>query len=35
MLLNQWRNNSRMNEEMKPRQKQHPVMDVTGDTSKI
>ena len=35
MLLNQWRINSRRNEEMEPRQKQHPVVDVTGDTSKI
>ena len=24
----QWRNNSRKNEEMEPKQKQHPVMDV-------
>ena len=30
----QWRNNSRKNEEMEPKQKQHPVMDVTGDGSK-
>ena len=30
----QWRNNSRKNEEMKPKQKQHPVVDVTGDGSK-
>ena len=28
---NQWRNNSRKNEEMGPKQKQHPVVDVTGD----
>ena len=27
----QWRNNSRKNEGMEPRQKQHPVVDVTGD----
>ena len=27
----QWRNNSRKNEEMKPKQKQYPVMDMTGD----
>ena len=27
----QWRNNSRKNEEMEPKPKQHPVMDVTGD----
>ena len=26
----QWRNNSRKNEEMEPRQKQYPVVDVTG-----
>ena len=31
----QWRNNSRKNEEMKPKQKQHPVADVTGDGSKV
>ena len=31
----QWRNNSRKNEEMEPKQKQHPVMDVTGDRSKV
>ena len=31
----QWRNNSRKNDEMEPRQKQHPVVDVTGDTSKV
>ena len=31
----QWRNNSRNNEEMKPKQKQHTVVDVTGDGSKI
>ena len=31
----QWRNNSRKNEETKPKQKQHPVVDVTGDGSKI
>ena len=31
----QWRNNSRMNEETEPKQKQHPVVDVTGDRSKI
>ena len=32
---NQWRNNSRKNEEMGPKQKQHPVVDVTGDGSKV
>ena len=26
----QWRNNPRNNEEMEPKQKQHPVVDVTG-----
>ena len=31
----QWRNNSRKNEETKPKQKQHPVVDVTGDRSKV
>ena len=31
----QWRNNSRKNEEMEPKQKQHPVVDVIGDGSKI
>ena len=31
----QWRNNSRRNEETKPKQKQHPVVDVTGDGSKV
>ena len=29
----QWRNNSRKNEGTEPRQKQHPVVDVTGDGS--
>ena len=28
---NQWRNNSRKNEGIEPKQKQHPVVDVTGD----
>jgi len=31
----QWRNNSRKNEEMEPKQKQHPAVDVTGDKSKV
>ena len=31
----QWRNNSRKNEEMEPKQKQYPVADVTGDRSKV
>ena len=32
---NQWRNNSRKNEEMGPKKKQHPVLEVTGDRSKV
>ena len=32
---NQWRNNSKKNEEIGPKQKQHPVGDVTGDGSKV
>jgi len=31
----QWRNNSRKNEELEPKQKQHTVVDVTGDRSKV
>ena len=31
----QWRNNSRKNEEMEPKQKQYPVVDMTGDGSKV
>ena len=31
----QWRNNSRKNEGKEPKQKQHPVVDVTGDESKV
>ena len=31
----QWRKNSRKNEQMEPNQKQHPVVDVTGDGSKV
>ena len=31
----QWRNNSRKNEEMEPKQKQYPVVDVTSDRSKV
>ena len=30
-----WRNNSRENEGMEPKQKQYPVVDVTGDGSKV
>ena len=29
----EWRNNSRKNEGMEPKQKQYPVVDVTGDRS--
>ena len=31
----QWRNNCKKNEEMEPKQKQHPVADVTDDESKV
>ena len=31
----QWRNNSRKNEETEIKQKQHPFVDVTGDRSKV
>ena len=31
----QWGNNSRKNEEMEPKQKQHTVVDVTGDGNKV
>ena len=31
----QWRNNSRKNKEMEPKQKQHPIVDVTGDGGKV
>ena len=30
-----WRNNSRKNEGIEPKQKQYPVVDVTGDRSKV
>ena len=30
----QWRDNSKKNEEMEPKQKQHPVVDVTGDKTR-
>ena len=33
--VDQWRNNSRKNEETEPKQKQHLVVDVTGDGSKV
>ena len=32
---NQWRNNSRKNEGMEPKQKEYPAVDVTGDRSKV
>ena len=31
----QWRNNSKKNEEMEPKEKQHLVVDVTGDGTKV
>ena len=31
----QWKNNSRKNEGMEPKKKQYPVVDVTGDRSKV
>ena len=31
----QWRNNSRQNEGMEPKQKEYPAVDVTGDRSKV
>ena len=31
----QWRNNSRKNEETEPKQKQHTVVDVTGGGSQV
>ena len=31
----EWRTNCRKNEEVEPKQKQHPVVDVTGDGSKV
>ena len=31
----QWRNNSRKNEETEPKEKQYPVVDVTGNGNKI
>ena len=30
-----WRSTSRKNEEIKPKQKQHPAVDVTSDGSKV
>ena len=34
-IRDHWRNNSRKNEETEPKQKGHPVVDVTGDGSKV
>ena len=31
----QWRNNSRKNEETEPKQKEHPIVDMSGDGSKV
>ena len=31
----QWRNNSRKNEEAEPKQNHHPVVDMTGDGDKV
>ena len=31
----EWRNNTRKNEETEPKQKQHSIVDVTGDGSKV
>ena len=31
----EWRKNSRKIEEMEPKQKQHPVVDVSGDGHKV
>ena len=31
----EWRNNSRKNEETEPKQKQHTAVDVTGDESRV
>ena len=34
-IVEEWRNNSRMKEEMEPKQKQNPVMDMTGDGNRV
>ena len=31
----QWRNNSRKNEGMEPKQEQYPIVDGTGDRNKV
>ena len=33
--VDQWRNNSRKNGGMEPKQKQYPAVDVTGDRNKV
>ena len=35
LIIGEWRNNSRKNEWMEPEQKQYPVVDGTGDRSKV
>ena len=35
IIGDQWRNNSRKNEEREPKQKQQPVVDLIGDGSKV
>ena len=35
MLLDQWRNSSRKNDEMEQKQQQYPVVDVTYNRSKV
>ena len=35
VTCDQWRNNSRKNEGMEPKQKEYPAVDVTGDRSKV
>jgi len=34
-IRDQWRDNSRKNEVMEPKQKEHPVVDVTSDGNKV
>ena len=34
-IVDQWKNNSRKNKCVEPKQKQHPVVDGTGNTSKV
>ena len=34
-IVEKWRNNSRKNEETEAKQKQHPLVDVTGNGSKV